>query len=69
LPPFKDWQDLLSFLELRDGWTLMEVGCDTKGHVLFSRKEEKGKDRLYKWQDKGIGVTQYVQYFYPKSGG
>lgn len=47
----------------------MEVGCDTKGHVLFSRKEEKGKDGLYRWQDKGKGVTQYVQYFYPKSQG
>lgn len=34
----------LSFLELRDGWILMEVGCDSKGHVLFSRKEGEGKD-------------------------
>jgi hypothetical protein len=58
----------LSFLELRDGWTLMEVGCDSKGHVLFSRKGE-GKDGLYRWQDKGKGITQYVQYIYPKGQG
>jgi hypothetical protein len=36
----------LSFLELRDGWILMEVGCDSKGHVLFSRKEGEGKRLL-----------------------
>jgi hypothetical protein len=48
---------------------LVEVGCDSKGHVLFSRKEGKGKDGLYRWQDKGKGVTQYVQYIYPKGQG
>jgi hypothetical protein len=47
----------------------MEVGCDTKGHVLFSRKEGKEKGELYRWQDKGKGITQYVQYFHPKSRG
>jgi hypothetical protein len=46
----------------------MEVGCDSKGHVLFSRKEGEGKD-CFRWQDKENGVTQYVQYIYPKDQG
>jgi hypothetical protein len=64
LPPTQAAYPFLAFVEGEHGWTLMDIGCDRQGHVLFSRKETDG---MYRGQDKEKGVVQYVQHFYPKS--